>query len=319
MNPPPPSLRERLERHLERRRSLNLSPRTLRTVHNNVIIFLVWLARTHQVQEAERLRPEHLDDWIGHLSAYRTTKDRPLRPRSVNKMIECVRGFLQALAAEGTMAAQLPERLVHVKEPQFLPGSVLTDEQVRKLIAAIDTGTPEGYRDRVMLEVLYSSGVRSGELLGMNVQDVDLAEATARVTGKGRKERMVPLGRTAVRLIETYLLTVRPALMRRPEEARLFLDDLGAPYPYHTLRRRLQEYARRAELPVPVTPHTFRRSCATEMLRAGANMYHIKEMLGHESLDTLRHYARLTILDLKKTHHRCHPREQAEGATEEAI
>ena len=310
MNESVPSLRERLDRYLERRRSLNLSPNTLRVIRNIVEAFLVWLSRTAHLDLAEQLRPEHLDGWLAYLSAYRTTRDRPLRPRSANKKIECVRGFLLFLAREGIIAGALPERLDYLKEPRLLPGSVLTDEQVRILLSAVDTGTAVGFRDRVMLEVLYSSGVRAGELLGMKVTDVDLADATARVLGKGRKERMVPLGQTAVRMIETYITAVRPELARNPEEPRLFVDEQGRPYPYHSLRRRIHEYATRAGLTVRVTPHTFRRSCATEMLRAGANMYHIKEMLGHESLNTLRHYARLTILDLKKTHHLCHPREQ---------
>lgn len=319
MNAPTPGLRAYLHRYLERRRSLNLSPRTLCVIRNIVEALLVWLSRTAHIHAAEQLRPEHLDAWLAHLSAHRTTRNQPLRPRSVNKKIECVRGFLMSLARDGIIAGALPERLDYLKEPRLLPGSVLTDEQVRVLFAAVDTGTPAGYRDRVMLEVLYSSGVRAGELLGMKVRDVDLVNGTARVLGKGRKERMVPLGQTAMRMIETYLTAVRPELARTPEEPRLFVDEQGRPYPYHSLRRRVHDYATRAGLTVRVTPHTFRRSCATEMLRAGANMYHIKEMLGHESLNTLRHYARLTIMDLKKTHHLCHPREQAEGEPGEAI
>ena len=90
----------------------------------------------------------------------------------------------------------------------------------------------------------------------------------------------------------------------------MFLDANGKRYPNHVLRRRLHAYAGKAGISIRVTPHTFRRSCATEMLRGGTNMYHVKEMLGHESLDTLKHYARLTITDLKKTHAKCHPREK---------
>jgi site-specific recombinase XerD len=91
-----------------------------------------------------------------------------------------------------------------------------------------------------------------------------------------------------------------------------FLDEHGCRFPYHRLRRLVHAWAVKADLDGPVTPHTFRRSCTTEMLRAGAGMYHVKELLGHESLDTLQHYARLTIVDLKKTHRQCHPRERDE-------
>jgi integrase/recombinase XerD len=116
--------------------------------------------------------------------------------------------------------------------------------------------------------------------------------------------------------IENYLNGIRPHLQANLEEKALFLYQFGQRYPYHTLRRRLHAYAGKAGIDIQVTPHTFRRSCTTELLRGGANMYHVKEMLGHESLDTLKHYARLTITDLKKTHRKCHPRER-EGPIEE--
>ncbi len=303
-------LRDLLDSHLTRRRSLNQSPLTVRNARYNLLAFLDWLGQAHNVHDAEQIRQEHADGWLVHLSGRKTTKGLPLRPRSVNKRILCARIFLADLAAEGLVGGHVPERLVPVKEPRMLPGGVLKDAQVRKLLAVIDTAAPAGFRDRAILEILYSTGIRAAELLGLGVADVDLAAGLARVTGKGRKERMVPVGRTAVRLLESYLNAARPLLLRDPTVQAVFVDDAGMPLPYHTLRRRVHFYAAKAGLGVRVTPHTFRRSCTTEMLRAGANMYHVKEMLGHESLDTLKHYALLTILDLKKTHRRFHPRER---------
>ena len=113
--------------------------------------------------------------------------------------------------------------------------------------------------------------------------------------------------------MEGYLKAVRPLQAGMSGEAALFVNGSGRRFPYHTFLRLLHATARRAGLPANVTPHTFRRSCATELLRGGANMYHVKELLGHESLDTLKHYAKLTILDLKKEHARCHPREKDGG------
>ena len=125
-----------------------------------------------------------------------------------------------------------------------------------------------------------------------------------------QQQRVVPMGRTAIKYLENYLNGIRPHLEANPEEKALFLDQFGQRYPYHTLRRRLHAYAGKAGIDIQVTPHTFRCSCTTELLRGGANMYHVKEMLGHESLDTLKHDARLTITDLKKTHRKCHPRKK---------
>ena len=111
--------------------------------------------------------------------------------------------------------------------------------------------------------------------------------------------------------LENYVRAcVRSCLRAIPAEPALFLDERASRLPYHTLRRLVHACAQRAGLDVNVTPHTFRRSCTTELLRGGADMYHVKELLGHESLDTLKHYARLTIPDLKKAHQRCHPRER---------
>jgi integrase/recombinase XerD len=189
---------------------------------------------------------------------------------------------------------------------------VLSHEQVRRLLDRIGTDTAAGFRNRAMLELLYSSGIRAAELLGMDIDSVDFANATALVTGKGNKQRVVPVGRSALRYVETYLRAVRPYLSPAPGERALFLTEAGRRLPYFTLRRIVKACAAAAGAGTNVTAHTFRRSCTTELLRGGAGMYHVKELLGHESLETLKHYARLTITDLKKTHARCHPREREE-------
>jgi integrase/recombinase XerD len=142
---------------------------------------------------------------------------------------------------------------------------------------------------------------------------VDFGNATAKVLGKGRKERIVPVGRTALQYLEGYIRAVRPMAVGTSGERAIFVNGGGKRFPYYTFLRLLHVTARRAGLPANVTPHTFRRSCTTELLRGGANMYHVKELLGHESLDTLKHYAKLTINDLKKEHQRCHPRELEAG------
>ena len=128
--------------------------------------------------------------------------------------------------------------------------------------------------------------------------------------GKGRKERIVPVGKTALRYLESYVKAVRPFLVRGKTDNALFLTAEGERLPYRRLLKIVHKYTDNMDLNVTVTPHTFRRSCTTELIRGNANIYHVKELLGHESLDTLKHYAKLNITDLKKTHARCHPREK---------
>lgn len=299
----------------------NYSPRTCQTYRFNLRAFLRWLAGRYPLHTVDRLNAEHLDAWVRYLHAYRTSKGLPLKPMSVNKQIESVRGFVKFLAARGYLSRPLLDALRYVKAPKLLPSSVLSHAQVKRLLGTIDTTTPEGFCDRAMLELLYSTGIRRSELLGLDVRDVDLDAATAIVTGKGGKQRVVPIGKTALRYIESYIKGVRSFLAARgaPTQAEqpgaatrlpLFLNRDGRRLRCETLRDRLHAYAARAGLDVTVTPHTFRRSCTTELIRAEANMYHVKELLGHEDLDTLKHYARLTIIDLKKTHAKCHPRER---------
>ena len=251
----------------------------------------------------------------------RTAKGLPLKASTVNTYNDKVRGFLRYLVRHGYLQRGYVEQLDYVKAPQLLPTSVLTHAQVRGLLARIDTRTAAGHRDRTMLEVIYSTGIRAGELLALDVGHVDIPNATMLVHGKGGKERMVPVGRTALRFLGSYLVGVRPFLLARRvlgrnggsapvDEQALFLTSRGTRVSYPRLLEYVHRYAESADIPVNVTPHTFRRSCTTELIRSGANMYHVKDLLGHESLETLKHYARLTITDLKRTHKKCHPRER---------
>ena len=221
-----------------------------------------------------------------------------------------MRAFLADLRAAGRVPAALPAALEYVRTPKPLPRTI-PHRQVRRLLRSIDTGAPCGYRNRTMIELAYSSGLRAAELTGLDVPDIDFDHATALIRGKGDKERLVPVGRTALRWLESYMRAIRPFLLREDRApAALFLDDAGKRMPYHTLRRIVLRCAAAAGLDGQVTSHVFRRSCTSELVKGNANLYHVKEMLGHESLDTLQHYARLNIDDLRKTHARTHPREK---------
>jgi site-specific recombinase XerD len=304
------TLHDWLESHLAYARALRRSRHTVRSRAYHGRQFLNWLETHYGVTTPDRLRRQHLEGWTQHLSARTTWHGLPLKPRAINKVIESTRAFLRYLAEHQLVTRALAESLACVKEPQLLITSVLTHAQTRAMLRRIPTANATGWRDRAMLELLYSTGIRAAELLGLDVPDVDFASATARVLGKGEKERLVPIGKTALRLVESYLRAVRPFLARDPKEPALWLDPRGKRLPYATLLRRVHVHARRVGLDATVTPHTFRRSCATEMIRGGANLYHVKDLLGHETLDTLKHYVKLNVEDLRKTLARCHPRER---------
>jgi site-specific recombinase XerD len=258
----------------------------------------------------EELQTKLLERWIRHLRQKKSLRGGLLKPSSVNKAIVGAKTLLDWLQREGKVGAVVASALVCIKEPRLLPQSVLTHAQMQRLLAAGATDSPGGLRDRAMWELLYSSGIRVAELLGLELADVDLHAASAIVTGKGDKQRVVPFGKTAGRFLACYIQGVRPGLLLAPDEPALWLARDGRKVSYAACRRRLAAHASVLKLPFPVTPHTFRRSCTTELVRSGANLWHVKELLGHENLDTLQHYIRLTITDLKKTHARCHPRER---------
>lgn len=297
---------------LDYRRGLNYSERSLEGYRYNGREFLQFLDEAFGVRTAPELRKKHLFSWQKHLIGRRNAKGLPLRARSVNHHILSVRGFLSFLAERGFILAETVNALKYVKEPSFLPLEALSHAQIRKVLKKIDSSSPEGYRDRTILEVLYSTGVRASELLGIRIQDVDTAHCVLRVYGKGKKERTVPLGQTALRYLETYLRAVREFLATEDAGDIVFVNNTGGPMSKDTLLRIVHRHFD-GKADFSVTPHTFRRSCATEMIRSDANLYHVKELLGHETLATVKHYARLTINDLKKTHAKCHPRERDES------
>ena len=306
------TLRQWLDSHLEYGRALHQSPFTLRARHYHGRNFLNWLEVHYGVRAPDRLRPAHLEAWTKHLAGLTTCRGLPHKAKTTNKLIESAKAFLRYLAERQLLPQALLTGLAYVKEPKLLPTSVLTHAQVKKMLQGIPTTDAIGWRDRSMLELLYSTGIRARELVGLNVGDVDFENATAVVFGKGQKQRVVPVGRTALRLLESYLKGVRPFLVKEVQEKAIFLNRKGKRLPYESLLRMVHLHAKRIGTDMSVTPHTFRRSCATEMIRGGANLYHVKDLLGHDTLDTLRHYAKLNVDDLRKTLARCHPRERSD-------
>jgi integrase/recombinase XerD len=304
-------LHELIDDYLEHLRSLNFRPGTIGVRGYALRAFAVWVEETAGVRTPDRLLRRHLHRWQISLGKRLNQNGLPVKPRTVNKNVEGIQMFLEHMSQEGLIAGALTHVLKYVRTPQPLP-RILPHEKIRAMLDSIDTATPAGHRNRTMLEVLYSSGMRAAELLGLDVDKVTLDEHVALVCGKGQKERIVPLGLTAVRFLESYLRGVRPGWLENPEEKALFIDRNGSRLPYHTLRRIIVDIAEKAGLGGEVTAHVFRRSCASELVKGNASIYHVSRMLGHESLDTLKHYVKLHIADLKETHHRTHPREKDE-------
>jgi len=243
----------------------------------------------------------------GDVFAYQARlQRRRLAPATIARKLTATRVFL-AFAYREQRRRQPPPDIERPRLPRPLPHA-LTRPEVERLLAAPDVREPEGLRDRAMLEVLYSAGLRVSEVVGLQAGDLRLDDALVRCRGKGGKERVVPLGRPAVAWVRRYQAEGRPALLRRRQSGALFVTRRGAAISRQTVWRRLRNYARQAGLEEMVTPHTLRHSFATHLLAGGADLRSIQEMLGHADIATTETYTHVDEDHLSRVFREFHPR-----------
>lgn len=279
--------------------------------------FVRWATETGQVQRPDQLSVETLHVWNRYAGTRRCTRSgQPMLPSSLYTYTMAIRTFVLWLRKEGHVSEVLVDNFPQMLEPARRPQLALRHEEVRQYLENLPMRGPEDCLFRALAEFLYSSGARISEAAQLSVGDVDLEEGRVRVMGKGRIERILPIGGSATHWLELYLAGVRPLRLRSKREAAFWLNAEGCKMTYYVLRNRFRRSARGAYGPV-VRPHVLRRSCATEMLRAGANVWAVKELLGHEDLETIEHYALLDLNDLKAMHAQCHPRDRVpQGASQ---
>jgi integrase/recombinase XerD len=227
--------------------------------------------------------------------------------RSVSRHLVTLRVFSRFALAEDLIDA---DPTLNLESPQIWKGLpvFLSLEQVEELLKQPDPGKPLGARDAAMLEVLYSTGLRASELVGLRLADVDLDTGCARCIGKGNKERLVPLGRKALQSLRHYLETSRPTLLRGRSSPFLFLNARGSRMSRVGFWKLLKAYGRRAGLPSKLSPHKLRHSFATHLLERGADLRSVQMMLGHADISTTQIYTHVTQERLRKIYKAHHPR-----------
>jgi len=228
-------------------------------------------------------------------------------PRSRARKLSAVRQFFRFLLRENLTLQNPLEWLNSPKLPKNLP-KVLGLEEVDRLLAAPDPTTPLGQRDDAMLELLYATGLRVSELVGLTVPQLDLRRGVVRVQGKGAKERLVPMVFRAVEKLQLYLQHIRPALLKNQKSQRLFLNRAGTGLSRQGFWKILKGYARQAGLPPHLSPHTLRHSFATHLLWQGADLRALQLMLGHADISTTQIYTHLHTARLQEIHQQAHPR-----------
>ena len=302
------------------------SVRTLATDRQRLNPFWRFLEKRGLVVEGRvelaAMTPALIADYQTHLFDYLhfRTGEKIAQYSQVNYLqgVQALFRFLhktKRLAHDPSLVIRLPKASVTV------PSAILSPQEMRRLLMMPNTRTVLGFRDRSMLEVLWSTGLRVGELVALDVAAVRFEQGLLFIAhGKGNKQRLIPIGASALTWLRNYIEQVRPLLTRealpkrrwRPSaiSALLFLSKDGAVIDQSTFSKRLRGYARKARIKKRITPHVFRHTLATEMLRAGADLRHIQEMLGHEELTTTQRYLRVVKEELKKVHQASHPREQ---------
>lgn len=226
---------------------------------------------------------------------------------SIERKLCAVRAFARFLRREGVLVGETVPSVPTFRVARKLPNP-LSWEEVERLLAQPDPRTPIGQRDRAMLELAYAAGLRVSELVGLRLQDIDLREGFVRVFGKRAKERWVPFGEGARSVLQEYLHIARPKLLGKRSEDYLFLSKRGTPLSRIQFWHRLKQYARRAGIAHPVSPHTLRHSFAVHLLQGGADLRAVQEMLGHASINTTQIYTRVSIDHLREVYKKHHPR-----------
>jgi integrase/recombinase XerD len=227
---------------------------------------------------------------------------------SVARKISAIKSFFHFLLREGQVKKDPAAEIELPKQPKRLP-KALTFGEVFKLLAGGEGEKSRLWlRDLAILELLYACGLRAAELVALDVNDVNLEVAFVKCTGKGDKERIVPVGKKALQAIRDYLEKLRPKLMKKPEEKALFLDHWGRRLSRQGLFNLVKKYVRAAGITRHASPHTLRHTFATHLLERGADLRTVQEMLGHANIATTQIYTSVSRERLKKVYSQAHPR-----------
>ncbi|MBI4296980.1 MAG: site-specific tyrosine recombinase XerD [Chloroflexi bacterium] len=235
-------------------------------------------------------------------------QDRAYSPTTIARKIAAVKSMFNFLTQEGLVKEDPTEQITSPRIGRSLP-KTLTPEEVDTLLeCSAQEHQPDAQRDRAMLELLYATGVRVSELVALNIEDLDLQEGNVRCFGKGSKERLIPIHPQANQVLQNYLTLARPKLARNSKEKALFLNRRGQRLTRQGFWLLLKELASKAKIKSPITPHVLRHSFATHLLRGGAPLRHVQELLGHASISTTQVYTHLTTDHARQEYDKAHPR-----------
>jgi len=281
---------------------LNASPYTVRNYTSDLLGFFQFL-KTRDIGSLEEIDKHVIRDYLSHLMAQGYAK------ASIARKLSAIRAFYRYLLREKIVSTSPLATTSSPKLDKRLP-SFLTHDEVKQLLEAPDLSTPLGQRDRALMELLYASGLRVSELVNINLEQVNLDTCEIRVRGKGSKERVVLMGKPAVKALQTYLNQGRPELTGKKQSSALFLNRYGGRIIERRVQRILEKYAGLAGIDKRVYPHLLRHTFATHLLDGGADLRVVQELLGHANLSSTQIYTHVTRSQAKKVYLSAHPMAQ---------
>ena len=293
----------------------NYSEQSQKAYRCDLMLFARWVGEQPQLQHPGDLTPLALEDYQMHLMlrvsiTYRFKHPRTLTAGSRNRHLAELRSFFRFLKRSGRLLGNPALELEPARQIKRLPKNILSVPEAARLLEICPKDSPRGLRDWAALEMLYGTGLRRAELLRLGLSDLRLAEGLVYILGKGNKERLIPLGKAACRALDVYLREGRPHLLDGNTQSLWVSSFHGGPASHEELLKSIKALAKKAGIRKRIGFHLFRHTCATHLLRGGADLRSIQTLLGHSDLNTTAIYTRVEISDLQKTIEQCHPREK---------
>lgn len=280
--------------------------RVERGLADNTIQSYSWdLVRFFKFLEKKNISPLRVTRDL--VAEYMRSLKNSLSARSIARNLSSVKMFFKFLISEGKIKDSPARLLETIKLPSRLP-EILTSDEVDLLLSQPVLSTNLGLRDKAMLELLYATGLRVSELIGLNPININLEAGYVRTIGKGSKERMVPIGEKAINALKAYILDGRPALLKKRSSSRLFVNSRGGPMSRQGFWKIIKRYAIIAGIKKNITPHKLRHSFASHLLEGGADLRSVQVMLGHSDISTTQIYTHINRERLKQVHEKYHPR-----------
>jgi integrase/recombinase XerD len=288
--------------------SKNRSAGTIRNLTACLKFFANYMCEYHNLEQVHLIRSTHLMDYQLHVSGQTNDKGESWTPTYVNVHLWAVRSLLKHLYKFSLMSVDLSKGVEDVATPEVLPKNVMSYEEFKKFLSVIDKQTDCGYRSYVLYSLIGSSGIRVSECSMLDISDVNLKERTLFIRhGKGDKERLAIFSEQVRDLLQNYLTAIRPMWKGADESNALFLGQKGVRFGIKGIETAMKNYIKLADLDTRLTPHSLRKMLTTELVKSNANPYHIKNICGWASLAPMKHYAKVSVDDIRRTLQECSP------------